>query len=110
MLTVAALAATLLSVPGLRAADVPPAPSDVPGSGEPGIPPEPRRDLPDKYENTPGAHAERPGKHSTTAGRHGTSGQVGGGVNTQSGSDAAHTDDPVLDQRQDERDDAETGD
>jgi hypothetical protein len=59
--------------------------------------------VPNRYEETQGAHAERPGKHSTTAGRHGTDGQVGGGVNTESESEAAHSDHPVFDQRQDER-------
>jgi len=65
--------------------------------GEPAIPDQPRNKA-DQYSETPGAHAERPGKHSTTAGRHGTSGEVGGGTNTQSGSEAAPTDHPVRQQ------------
>ena len=76
-------------VPPLFAAD---APRTATEPGEPAVPEETQRNLPGTYEETPGAHAERPGKHSTTAGRHGTSGTAGGGVNTQSGSEAAPKD------------------
>jgi len=75
------------------------------GPGEPGTQAETPGapvDTPARDEATRGAHAERPGKHSTTTGRHGTSGDVGGGVNTQSGAGVAPSDDPVLERRQDE--------
>jgi len=68
--------------------------------GEPAIPATPQR-LPEAYLETPGAHAERPGKHSTTTGRHGTSGEVGGGVNTQSGAEAAPSEHPLLQEPED---------
>jgi hypothetical protein len=98
------VAAAVLCVAGAVAAadDAPTAPPANPAPGEPAIREPHRRPLPEAYEHTKGAHAERPGKHSTTAGRHGTVGETGGGTNTQSGSEAAHTHDPVLRKRQHE--------
>lgn len=60
---------------------------------------EPPGNLQDQYLGTPGTHSERPGKHSTTTGRHGTSGEVGGGVDEQSGSEAAPSEHPIVEQR-----------
>lgn len=83
------------------------------GPGEPGTEPQPPGaplNLPDRYRDTQGAHSERPGKHSTTAGRHGTSGEIGGGVDTQSGAGAAPSRDRVLERRQQEERDAEDRD
>jgi hypothetical protein len=56
-----------------------------------------------EYMETPGTHSERPGKHSTTTGRHGTTGEVGGGINEQSGSEVAPSDHPIIEQRQREQ-------
>lgn len=46
-------------------------------------------DLEERYQDRPPGGTERPGKHSTTTGRHGTAGEVGGGIDAQSGSDRA---------------------
>jgi hypothetical protein len=43
----------------------------------------------ESYVDTPGSNTARPGKHSTTTGRHGTHGEVGGGIDSQSGQDPA---------------------
>jgi hypothetical protein len=102
-LTVAMLAAVLVLTPAAALAEE--APAGV--AGEPAIPDDPPEDVPEAYRETPGAHSERPGKHSTTAGRHGTSGAVGGGIDAQSGSEAAPSDHPILDEREDEAEDAE---
>lgn len=53
----------------------------------------------DSYVDTPGANTDRPGKHSTTTGRHGTAGEVGGGIDSQSG----HDEPDDLDRRQEEK-------
>ncbi len=113
----AAAAATLLVAAGGCASRSPAAPGrqtvNDPGKHGPGEPgtqaetPNADENFRQRYEETPGAHAERPGKHSTTVGRHGTSGEAGGGVNTQSGAGVAPTDNPVLQDRQKEEDDAE---
>jgi hypothetical protein len=68
--------------------------------GEPTVPDDRNRPLPERYTETPGAHSERPGKHSSTVGRHGTTGEVGGGVDAQSGSEADGSDEPILERRQ----------
>ncbi len=60
------------------------------------------RALADEYRETPETHAERPGKHATTTGRHGTAGTVAGGINEQSGTRVAPSDQPVLERRQQE--------